>query len=197
MMISRRSLIDLCIDLCTLHLEWNHKVYSVPNFLDECLAEISREPNFRAFCEWKKPHKIRGMAETEKWKNAEKQMQRVVKSINTHALSLWWWPVEPEWRDHWALPCCGLAHGTAACLPWWDLWRSMTSSQSDPEWLVSIHPLRPENTQQIKMTRFTWLQMTQWKLKIQIDVHLSLCFASILSDVCCVCGGETAVHNSE
>lgn len=50
MMISRKYVIDLC----TLHLEWDHKVDSVSNFLDESLAEISGEPNFRPFCERKK-----------------------------------------------------------------------------------------------------------------------------------------------
>lgn len=37
-----------------LHLEWNHNVDSVSNFLDESLAEISGEPDFWAFCETKK-----------------------------------------------------------------------------------------------------------------------------------------------
>lgn len=47
---------------CILHLEWNHNIDSVSNFLDERLAEISGEPNFRAFCEtkWKKIKKARG-----------------------------------------------------------------------------------------------------------------------------------------
>lgn len=75
-----------------------------------------------------------------------------VKSRNTHALSLWWSRVEPVWQEHWVLPCYGLAHGTAACLQWWDFSRSMMSCQSDPQWLVSIHPLWPENTQLIEMT---------------------------------------------
>lgn len=38
---------------CTLHLEWDHKVDSVPDLLDESLAEMPGEPDFRPFCERK------------------------------------------------------------------------------------------------------------------------------------------------
>ena len=84
-----------------------------------------------------------------------------VGSKSTDALSLWWWRVEPGWREHWVPPCCGLAHGTAACLRWWDLWRSATSGQSDPRWLVTIHPLQPENTQHIKRS---WVSPDVWSV---------------------------------
>lgn len=52
---------------CTLHLEWDHKVYSFSNFPYESLAETSGKPNFRSFCERK--YKIRGMTGTEKSRN--------------------------------------------------------------------------------------------------------------------------------
>lgn len=52
LMASRRCLID--VFSCALHLEWNHNVDGVSNFLDKRLAEISGEPNFWPFCEQNK-----------------------------------------------------------------------------------------------------------------------------------------------
>lgn len=39
------------------HLKWDHNVDGVSNFLDEGLAEVSGEPNFRPFFERKKVEK--------------------------------------------------------------------------------------------------------------------------------------------
>lgn len=39
------------LQIICFHLERNHNIHSVANFLDESLAEVSRKPDFGAFCD--------------------------------------------------------------------------------------------------------------------------------------------------